>query len=95
MRIIKHDLNEELAILLLGWEWISFIGIPVRGTAGYPMKCRVRQLFSANQLKSDRWREFLRENDGAEATGTEPLAYGYCSSGGNCEPLPRFTILVE
>lgn len=95
MRIIEHNLNEELAIRLLGWQWKSFVGTPIKGTAGYPTKCRVRQLLSAEQLKSDHWQKFLQENDGADATGREPLAYTYCSNGRRDEPLPRFTILMD
>lgn len=94
-RIVSHQLDEELAIRLLGWKWMSFIGIPVKGTSGYPAKCRVRQLFSAAQLKAKSWREFFEEWEGCEATGDEPLAYGYCSSQSSCVPLPRFTIMVE
>ena len=94
-RIVKHDMAEELAIRLLGWKWMSFVGVPVKGTEGYPNKCRVRQLMSAAQLNGKEWREYFRDHEGADATGDEPLAYTYCSSGRSDAPLPRFTILVE
>ena len=94
-RIIKHQMTEELAVRLLGWKWMSFVGIPVKGTEGYPAKCRVRQLMSAEQLKSKEWQKHFQDHEGADATGDEPLTYTYCSSGRRDVPLPRFTILVE
>lgn len=95
MRVIEHNMAEELAIRLLGWKWVSFVGIPVKGTEGYPNKCRVRQLMSAAQLKNKEWQAYLQDHQGADATGDEPLAYTYCSSGRNDARLPRFTILVD
>lgn len=94
MHPIKHRLDEELAIRLLGWKWISFVGIPVRETPSYPKKTRVRQLFSKSQLEGKDWEEFARKYEAKEATGEEPLAYSYCSSQGPAM-LPKFTILVD
>lgn len=93
-RILKHDMHEELAIRLLGWKWVSFVGIPVRGTDGYPTPCRVRQLFSKEQIERETFKTWLRDNQGANASGLEPLSYAYCSSSGPT-PLPKFTILVS
>jgi len=95
MRIIKHKMAEELAIKLLGWKWVSFIDVPIKGTEGYPKRCRVRQLLSAKQMKSERWQSFLREREASDATGDEPLSYAYCSSQGSIVALPRFVLLVE
>ncbi len=95
MQIIEHNLNEELAIRILGWKWMSFFDTPVKGTEGYPVKCRVRQLFTVEQLKSDDWQKFLQENDCAEATGNEPLAYTYCSNCRRYKSPPRFIILMD
>jgi hypothetical protein len=86
MKQLTHDLHEELAIRLLGWRWMAFTGIPVKGTASYPKKCRVRQLFSKEQLAT--------LTDAEEATGDEPLSYAYCSSVGPAI-VPRFAIFVE
>lgn len=95
MKIVKHKLNEYLAITLLGWKWVSFVGIPVKGTEGYPKKCRVRQLLSKKQLESESWQDKLSVNEGRDAIGDEPLAYTYCSSQGSDARVPRFTILVD
>lgn len=94
MRLLKHQLDEELAIKLLGWKWMSFIGTPVKSEPGYPEERRVRQLMSAKALKSEQWKQHLEEHEGREATGDEPLAYAYCSSQG-LAALPIFTILVD
>jgi hypothetical protein len=94
VRVIKHDLTEELAIRLLGWKWMSFVGIPTRGTEGYPRECRVRRLFSPQELKDKRLKDYFQKHDLAEATGEEPLSYAYCSSQGPAIP-PRFIILVD
>ena len=94
MKIVKHDINEELAIRLLGWKWVSFIGIPVRSTEGYPAKRRVRQLMSAKAMRDSGWQEFLEKHEGRDAVGDEPLAYCYGSSLGPAI-IPTFTILVD
>ena len=80
--------NHVVAIEKHGFRWMSWVGIPIRGTANYPEKQRVRQLLSPEQLASERWTTHLAENDGREAEGHEPLAYSYCSSGCNVEPVP-------
>jgi hypothetical protein len=95
MRILQHRMSEELAIRLLGWKWVSFVGLPVKSSDCYPANCRVRQLFSAKQLNSEDWQQFFRDSEGADATGDEPLAYSYCSSQGDDMPLPRFIILLD
>lgn len=71
-----------------GWRWMSWVGIPVRGAEGYPVKCRVRQLISPRQLASPHWKRLFFENKGREADGTEPLAYAYDSSQGAIDPPP-------
>lgn len=71
--------TERLAIELFGWRWISFIGIPVRGTEGYPAKMRVRRLLSPEVIPA--WMSSTK-HEAADATGDEPLCYAYCSSGG-------------
>ena len=93
-RIVEHDINEALAVKLLGWKWISFVGTPVKGTKGYPEKMRVRQLMSPSQLKHPQWIDYFNDNDAKDADMTEPLSYAYCSSMGASQP-PRFTILVD
>jgi hypothetical protein len=91
MRVIEHDMTEELCIRLLGWKWMSFVGIPTRDTECYPNKCRVRQFFSPTQLKDKHWNEFLSENEGHKAIGTEPMHAAYRTF---ARP-PRFIILVD
>jgi hypothetical protein len=91
---ISHKEREELCIRLLGWKWVSFIGIPHNEHPTYPAECRVRQLLSAKQLKNKYWREMLDANDAQPATGEEPLSYRYCSSQGPAR-VPEFVVLVE
>lgn len=76
------NLDEAVAEEFFGWKWMAYRGIPVRGTPGYPQECIVRQFLSVDAVKNPRWQEFLKENDGRETTGDEPLAYCYCSSQG-------------
>ncbi len=95
MKVVAHEMTEELAVRLLGWKWMAFDDIPIKGTPGYPAECRVRQLFSAKQLANAKWRKYLEEHNASDATGEEPLSYTYCSSGCNAARLPRFTILVD
>lgn len=95
MKVIeKHGLDELILTQVLGWKWLSFIGIPTRDTEGYPAECRVRQLFSPKQLKSKEWQEHLAKCEVRDADGTEPLSYRYCSSMGPARP-PRLFILVD
>ena len=92
--IDKHKLTETVLTQYLGWDWFSYIGTPVKGTPGYPAKCRVRQLFSPKALKQE-WVKYLQtECEWREADMTEPLDYSYCSSQGGEIP-PRILILVE
>lgn len=83
IRVIEHEMDEELAIKLLGWRWMAFDGVPVKGTPGYPESQTVRALLPPSMQKGRQ-----------VANGNEPLAYSYCSSYGHWK-LPRFTILVE
>ena len=95
MKLIeKHGLDEEIAIRVLGWQWMSFVGVPTRGIEGYPAKRRVRELFSPKQLKSKEWQEYFEKHEGKEADMTEPLSYRYCSSQGPAVP-PKIYLLVE
>ena len=95
MRVIEdHGLDELIAIRVLGWKWVSFIGTPIKGTACYPNKCRVRQLFSPEQMNTTGWQESVFARDGGEVDGSEPLAYAYCSSHAAAIP-PRMFILVD
>ena len=92
MRIIEeHGLDEVILQQVLGWRWMSFVGLPTRDTAGYPKVMRVRQLFSPTQLEDADW---LERYDARDADGTEPRAYCYCSSVGPAVP-PRLFILVD
>ncbi len=94
MKLIEdHGMDEEIAVRLFGWKWMSYVGIPIRGTEGYPKECRVRELFSPTQLKMPEWIEHFAKHEGREAEGTEPLAYCYCSSSGWTVP-PRIVFLV-
>jgi hypothetical protein len=92
-KIIKHKLNEELAIKLLGWKWIAFDGIPIRTAPGYPDQCRVRELFSPEEQASKGWQDFFAEHNASDATGDEPLSYAYCSSSGPGR-VPQFLIIA-
>lgn len=96
MKIIeKHGMTEQILIQELGWKWMSYIGIPTRDTEGYPNECRVRELFSAKAMKSKGWPDFVEKCKVQEATGDEPLSYGYCSSSGPSAWPPRIIILVD
>ena len=95
MKIIEqHGIDELILTQVLGWKWMSFVGIPVRGTEGYPQEMRVRELFSPKRLESMDWQRYLANREGNEADGTEPLSYRYCSSVGPERP-PRLFILVD
>ena len=79
------ELNEAVAKTIFGWRWLSWIGIPVKGTPGYPKPCRVRQFMSPDAMRNQRWLDFWKRPDVGEvreADGTEPLSYVYCSSQG-------------
>lgn len=95
MKLIeKHGIDEVILTQVLGWKWVSYIDIPVRGTEGYPSACRVRRLLSPKELKDPTWIQHLIKKDGRDADGTEPLDYSYCSSAGPARP-PRLIILVD
>lgn len=95
MKLIEqHGMDEEIAIRVLGWKWMSFVGIPTRGEKDYPAKRRVRELFSPKMLKSKQWQEFLEAHEGREADMSEPLSYRYYSSQGPAVP-PRIFLLVQ
>lgn len=77
------DIDEFIAEKLLGWKWIAYKGIPVRGTPGYPDQCVVRRFASPQLLANEKWAGILDRSGGyTDATGDEPLAYCYCSSQG-------------
>lgn len=80
------DKNEEIAIKLMGWKWMTFHGIPVKGAPGYPEECTVKQLFTPEALANPKWQEIFT----GEATGQEPLSYTYCSSGFNAATVPNY-----
>lgn len=89
MTYIKpSDLDFVIACELFGWKWMAYHGIPIKGTAGYPAKCRVRQCFPKESQENTDWQQYLATWEGAPATGEEPLAYAYCSSQGPAMPLP-------
>ncbi len=90
--MINQEVNKRIARELFGWRWMSWIGIPTKGTPGYPKECRVRQLLSPVAMEkrgSDYWRAYLADRDWRDADGSEPLAYCYCSSMGP-EMVPDF-----
>jgi hypothetical protein len=92
MRIVKHNMTEELAIRLLGWKWVTIIGIPTKDHPQYPERIPVRQLLSPDQLKDPIWIGYLDRCDAQLSDGTEPLAY---CNGSSSAPLPKITILVD
>lgn len=98
MRLLEttSELNEELAVRLLGWKWLSFMTRPSKSHPEYYIgkNIRCRRLFSPEELNSERWNDVFAERDARDATGDEPLAYAYCSSNGPACP-PKFHILVE
>lgn len=84
------SLDELIAQHLYGWKWISYVGIPIKGTPDYPKQCRVRYFAPPRMLASKEWREYLSVHEVSDATGDEPLAYDYCSSAGYDLP-PSFS----
>ena len=84
-------LDEWVAEAIFGWKWMSFIGIPVKGTPGYPKEMRVRQLMSPKQLRMPEWERHFQLHDAREADGFEPLAYCYCSMGASNALVPHFS----
>jgi hypothetical protein len=88
-----NELDEEVAKKIFGWRWMSWVGIPVKGTPGYPARCRIRQFMSPDTMRNQRWLDFWNRSDVGEvreATGDEPLSYCYCSSQG-CEIPPDYS----
>jgi hypothetical protein len=101
MRVIEdHGIDELILTKLLGWKWMSFLGMPTNDHPNYrdpdvrEKGLRVRELFSPKQLESQGWQEYFEKHEGREADGTEPLSYRYCSSMGPARP-PRLFILVD
>lgn len=83
--------NEAIAIKFFGWQWMSWVGIPVRETPGYPKKQRCRQFMSSEQLDDERWQRFLKENDAKQANGDEPFEHSNSfPSGGTRAMVPDF-----
>ncbi len=74
----KRNLNELVATQVMGWKWMRYEDIPIRGTPGYPQKCMVRRLLTPNALGNEAWKRLFQ----GEAYGTEPLEYCYGSSSG-------------
>lgn len=84
-----QNLDEQVAVNMFGWKWMSWMGTPTHSTPGYPKACRVRQLFSPKLFTGDLWVEFWKSREGRDATGDEALSYRYSSSRGP-ERVPRF-----
>lgn len=88
----ETPMTEEIAIEHFGFVWMSWIGVPVRGTPGYAerLKVRVRQLMSPEQMQLPGWKDHFSNprNEARAADGSEPLAYAYCSSACNVAQLP-------
>lgn len=76
------QLNETIAEKFFGWKWMAFIDRPMRSHPDYPKDVRVRRFVTPNTLADKSWISFFSDHDGRTATGYEPLAYCYCSSGG-------------
>ena len=85
------ELNEKIAEIYFGWKWVSYVGVPIRGTPNYPQKTRVRMFLSPKQQASEAMANWVKEYDARDADGTEPLAYDYCSSHSYAVPPPHFT----
>jgi hypothetical protein len=93
-KAVSREEDCFLAEQLFGWKWISWHGIPVRGTPRYPTKCRVRQLLSPEKAADPAWRDCLghRADEKREAVGTEALAYAYGSNTGiAADNVPHYT----
>lgn len=86
----ETGLDRAVAEEFFGWRWMAFFGHPTKSTPGYPAEMRVRQFMSPKQLKDKQWKDFFAKNEGAPATGNEPLSYAYWSGRG-VELVPRFT----
>jgi hypothetical protein len=84
------DLDYLIAEEIFGWKWLAYIGIPVRGTPGYPQTCRVRRFFPPETLSQESYEKWAVEHEAGPATGAEPLDYAYCSSCGPA-PVPHFS----
>ena len=85
----NQEINERIATELFGWRWVSWVGIPTKGTPHYPAPCRVRQFISPGHITPVAWQQRVDEAGGRDADGTEPLSYRYCSSLGP-EMVPEF-----
>lgn len=88
IRPLYPEWHDHVYAIALGYRWVAWDGIPSKRAPDYPRVQRCRQLLSPAQLASPRWQAFLKKNGGADAVGTEPLAYAYCSSGGGVDPAP-------
>lgn len=88
-KMTNREIDERIAIHLFSWEWMSWHGIPIRGTPGYPVKCRVRGFLNPETIAGEAWQTCFAKNSGRHASGKEPLCYSYCSSQGGCH-VPEF-----
>lgn len=93
MRIVEHNMTEELAVKLLGWKWITTIDVPTKDHPQYPEMMPVRRLMSPKQMADPSWINHFHKCNAQPSDGTEPLSYCHDSSGG--WPLPKITILVD
>ncbi len=82
------DLDEQVARLVFRWKWMSWLGMPAKGTPGYPTECRIQAFVSPETLAAPRWLAFLADRELQVASGDEPLHYWYCSSRGPEYPPP-------
>ena len=87
--VVPEWYNDVYATNKLGFVWMAFDGLPMRGHPEYDAgKIRVRQLMSPEQMKNQSWIDHFEANNGSEADGSEPLAYTYCSSGCSAAMVP-------
>lgn len=92
--VVPEWYNDIYATHKLGFVWMAFDGMPTRSHPMYRdpdvrrAGIRVRQLMSPEQMQDEKWKSFFESHNGAPASGTEPLAYTYCSSGCSAAIVP-------
>jgi hypothetical protein len=69
--LTDRQLDYTVAEQIFGWRWLTYHGVPVRGTPGYPEQCAVREFFPPHAKGFDEMQL---------ATMSEPLSYAYGSS---------------
>lgn len=84
------QLDAAIAEKFFGWKWMAFVDTPTKAHPEYPRDVRVRRFFSSESLSGTSWIKFFGDRGGEQATGDEPLAYCYCSSGGP-QRVPHFS----